>query len=102
MLSAFAFGGKSDITPAYVPVFCIATQTKLNRCMYLFFISLACRTQEYFTHTTAVSIIVGGNRALPGENPRSFASCWQAFPLLPKSKPGAGGLELTATAWARD
>lgn len=47
-------------------------------CEWWFF---ALYTQEYFTNMTAVSFVVGGNRAVRKRNPRPSAGYWKTFQL---------------------
>lgn len=51
---------------------------------------------EYFTKTTSASIIVGGNRDVPGRNLLPTAGCWKIFP---RSKRKQHELDLWWCLW---
>lgn len=38
--------------------------------------------QEYFIIPPLASILLGGKRAVPEENPQPSAGCWEAFPSM--------------------
>lgn len=62
-------------------------KTSVNQTIYLFHMIGVLRcTQEYFTYTTAASIMMRGNRAMPAGNPRPYAGCWQTVPLTSEEK----------------
>lgn len=54
-------------------------RNSVNSIFFIYLIGVLSHTQESFTCTTATTIMVGGNRAVPGGNPRPSECCSKIF-----------------------